>query len=213
MPRRQQQHATLARRQRIAAMYCRGLSQVDIARAEGISQPAVSQHLAAAREEWLAATQRDYGARVADELARLAHLEATAWAAYQRSCLPVRRGQTERPGDPRFLAEVFKCREAMLKLLGLLKGNVVQVNSTQQIDWGGLFRRTLDSDVVGGVPVDAVERRLAAIEAEVAGAPTPPPLLPAPATGAPVRNAHGGTHGPQDSNGNGHPTNPSPQGA
>jgi DNA-binding transcriptional ArsR family regulator len=210
-------HRAQRRRQLIAALYCEGRSQTEIARQLGISQPAVSQHLAAVREEWLAATQRDYGDRVAEELARLSHLEATAWAAYQRSCepppAPGRTGgkhggrapgphrdkpatgprgaatptpsHLARPGDPRFLDQIFRCREARLKVLGLLRGQQVNVSTVVgRVDWDKL----LDWTTPPGP--DPIEAEIAAIEAEVEARAAP--QLPGPSGYGTNGTCHGG---------------------
>jgi hypothetical protein len=173
------------RRQLIAEMYLRGMTQPAIARELGISQPAVSKHLARVRSEWVASAARDYGERVAEELARLDALEATAWEAYRRSALPLKPGGPDRPGDSRFLDTVFRCREAKLKVLGALKGTAVNVQQTVTVAWDTLLQTAREERAANPDPIAA---RLRAIEAELAS--TPPQLLPAPTNG--TANYNGG---------------------
>jgi predicted transcriptional regulator len=74
------------RRRRVAELYLRGLSQVEIAGQLGCSQPTVSNDLTSLRDEWLALAVMDFNERKAKELAKLDALERTAWEAWDRSC-------------------------------------------------------------------------------------------------------------------------------
>ena len=74
------------RRERVAALYLAGKSQSVIAGLVGASQPTVSNDLAALRERWRANAECDFDAKLAEELAKLDHLEAEAWAGWYRSC-------------------------------------------------------------------------------------------------------------------------------
>ena len=130
--------ATLARqerRQKVTALYLKGESQVAIAAALQVTQGTISNDLAAIRKQWVASTVKDFGERQAMELARLDHLEAEAWAAYERSCVKAVPVDCEdgdstitlyavdpsrRPGDPRFLERVAKCIELRCKITGVI---------------------------------------------------------------------------------------------
>lgn len=125
------------RRRRVAALYLRGDSQYEIARAVGVNQGTISRDLEAVRAEWLAAAVRDFDARRAEELARLDALETEAWAAWERSRAPAETTTAEkaetadgtrskaskrvegRDGDPRFLQVVERCIARRCELLGL----------------------------------------------------------------------------------------------
>ncbi|HYH64872.1 MAG TPA: hypothetical protein VD866_09285, partial [Urbifossiella sp.] len=145
MPRRAAtaETAAVARRAKVAALYLRGKSQVEIAKAVRASQPTVSRDLAALRAEWRSAAARDLGERVAEELARVDRLEAEAWEAWDRSrkaaevtttekagtrggkgATPAVRSKAStriihRDGEPRFLHVVEWCISRRCELLGL----------------------------------------------------------------------------------------------
>lgn len=129
------------RRAKVAELYLAGKSQQAIAGVVGVSQMTVSKDLTRLRAEWRAAARRDFDARMAEELARLAQLERAAWEAWGRSrdgseatsdvaeyngakscSVPARRvragGTARRAGDPRFLDQIVKCIEARLELFG-----------------------------------------------------------------------------------------------
>lgn len=78
--------ARLDRHRRVAELYLRGLSQMEIAERLGCSQPTVSNDLAGLRAEWLASSLRDFNEAKAQELAKLDELEREAWRAWERSC-------------------------------------------------------------------------------------------------------------------------------
>lgn len=83
--RKNDEHAAMERRKKVAALYVQGKTQWDIARRLGCGQGTVSKDLAAIREEWKARSVRDFESRLAEELARLDALEAEAWAGWARS--------------------------------------------------------------------------------------------------------------------------------
>src|SRR5687768_9134407 len=128
----------VARRERVAAAYLRGRTQVEIAAAEGVDQKQISRDLAAVREEWKARQAAAFEERLGEELAKIDHLERVAQAAWERSCQDavthhVRTEsagtvdpKTKKPnsaktlqektvkgqaGDPRFLERVSWCVE------------------------------------------------------------------------------------------------------
>jgi hypothetical protein len=74
------------RRAKVAALYLAGKSQQAIAGVVGVSQMTVSKDLAHLRAQWRANAMRDFGAKQAEELAKLAHSEREAWEAWRRSC-------------------------------------------------------------------------------------------------------------------------------
>jgi len=140
--------AVAERRQRVAAAYCRGLTQWQIAREEGVDQSQVSRDLAELRKAWLESARANFSQRKADELARWDQLEVTYWQAWERSCRPARKNvkkrskepdgrdedgqprfseKTERgrhvegrDGNPAFLAGVERCIEGRQKILDQL---------------------------------------------------------------------------------------------
>jgi hypothetical protein len=73
------------RRARVAALYLEGCTQTEISRIVGVNQATVSRDLALARREWRTNVLRDFTERQAEELAKLALLEAEAWSAWERS--------------------------------------------------------------------------------------------------------------------------------
>src|SRR5262245_54441350 len=75
----------MERRQRVAAMYVRGASQMAIAAEVGVTQATVSTDLKAIRELWLKSMIRDFDQAKAIELAKLDHLESEAWKGWERS--------------------------------------------------------------------------------------------------------------------------------
>lgn len=143
MPGRRRKANELARdRKRISSMYLRGVSQADIAEKTGLSAPTVSRVLTELHDRWLADAAGNHAQWVAVELARLAKLERTYWAAWLRSCRnresttakkvetpgsgKARKTRTEaskrtegRDGNPDFLAGVRACIRERCELLGL----------------------------------------------------------------------------------------------
>src|SRR5262249_23081800 len=72
----------MARRRRVAELYCQGKSQRAIAQLVKVSQPVVAKDLAIIRKEWVEKTLRDFDERKAEELAKLDMVEATAWKSF-----------------------------------------------------------------------------------------------------------------------------------
>lgn len=146
-----QEFMLLERRRKTAALYLEGKPQTEIAKLLEISPATVKADLDFVKGVWLRAMRDDFDARKAEELARIDKLEATAWAAWERSCRdaeikrtktvgmmkPVKRSKTQtrfipnsqiteteirgQSGDPRFLEQVEKCINLRLKLFGMLK--------------------------------------------------------------------------------------------
>jgi hypothetical protein len=135
-------------RARTAHLYLQGKKQAEIAQELGISQQMVSHDLALLRRRWRAEANVDMRLALGQELARIDHLEAHYWQAWERSQAPHIRTRhrhatdaTTPPrlvwvecieettaGDPAFLAGVAHCIELRCKLLGLYETNIT-------VDW------------------------------------------------------------------------------
>lgn len=121
-----------------------GLNQTEIASKVGISRPQVSYDLKILFQRFREATMDKLFDNRLAELAKLDHLESTAWEAWERSCLnaekevivsgkaieisgdgdaspalTVTRTTEGQVGDPRFLEIVRKCVEDRRKIFGL----------------------------------------------------------------------------------------------
>jgi hypothetical protein len=146
------------RRQDVADLYRRGVPQHEIAERFGVCQQAISRDLAKIRAAWLKSAIRDFDAAKAEELAKIDHIEAVAWKAWDRStqdaetrhaektegrvnkdgaALPdltkksrTRKGQA---GDPRFLERIAWCVETRLKIIGALKADGSTVTASVTI--------------------------------------------------------------------------------
>jgi Homeodomain-like domain len=166
-----------ARRQSVANLFLAGKTQREIGAALGVDHSTVSRDLAALREQWQQVAERDFRERAAVELARIDHLEAVAWAAWERSCqqrvnrktkktkgrvdkdgalLPdldsAERTEADRDGNPRFLDRVAWCIQKRCEMLGILKPEVGGVSTVTTVVNG------VDLDVILGrkpeIPVD-----------------------------------------------------------
>ena len=132
------------RRKTVAEMYVRGATQWEIASKVGVNQGQISRDLAAIRQQWLESSLQDFDSRKAQELAKIDMIEATAWAAWDRSCqdaetttasllkgrinkdgtpvpdlqktAKILKGQA---GDPRFLERMSWCIDKRCEILGL----------------------------------------------------------------------------------------------
>ena len=120
----------------IANCYLQGWIQSRIAAHLEITQATVSRYLRQIHDDWLAASQVDFDAVKAEQLARLDHLERTYWDAWERSkeqressIQEQIQGDTARLraqikkdqewGDPRYLQGVERCIDQRCKILGL----------------------------------------------------------------------------------------------
>jgi hypothetical protein len=140
--------AVLERRQRVAALYLKGLQQGEIAALVGVTQQQVSHDLRRLRESWQQASLQDTAEATARILAENALLKAEAWQAWGQSQkpketmeiehseggevldaqgmphpkAPTRKAKLRREGsagDPRFLDRVAQCLDREVELRGL----------------------------------------------------------------------------------------------
>jgi hypothetical protein len=104
-----------------------------------VTQGQVSCDLKAVRKAWLESSIRDFDELKAQELAKLDHLEATAWENFERSCrvtIKMRNGRVrhdKKAGDVRWLQAVFSVVESRLKCLGVLKPANLKVSQQQTV--------------------------------------------------------------------------------
>jgi hypothetical protein len=134
----------------LATLYFRGMPQYLCAERLGVSRQQVGYDLAVLRKRWQASALADFGARLAQELARLDHLEAVAWQAWERSCRDEEAaheacegGRTRsrktvrgRSGNPAFLEQISRCIEARLRVMGAFKQvNVSNTMNGVVINW------------------------------------------------------------------------------
>lgn len=73
------------RRAKVAKMYLEGLAQWSIAEVVGVDQSQVSRDLAHLRGEWRESAAINFAEFQARELARIDHMEAEAWTAWNES--------------------------------------------------------------------------------------------------------------------------------
>jgi hypothetical protein len=88
------------RRQKIAAAYLRGSTQVDIATESGVDQATVSRDLKALRAAWMKSALIDINEAKARELAKIDALELVYWQAWERSQLDAESEITKMQGTP-----------------------------------------------------------------------------------------------------------------
>jgi len=143
-PTRNERLAIAQRRIQVADLYMQGLRQIDIAGQVGVSIDVVGLDLKAVRKEWEGRRVEARDRWVAEQLARIDHIERLATAGWQRSCgdaqerrtvttpaQRARKGVAAVPkqvkeiqntkgqaGDPRFLERMAWCVEQRLKIVG-----------------------------------------------------------------------------------------------
>lgn len=115
-------------------MYCQGVPQTQIAQELGISLETLLSDLQAVTQEWIASAWAGFDELVARELAKINHLEAVAWQAWERSCRDqettkvVLQGEDKKrsektvrtqAGNSAFLNRICWCIEKRSRLLGL----------------------------------------------------------------------------------------------
>jgi predicted transcriptional regulator len=120
------------RRQRVAELYLKGLSQGAIAEELGVKQSTVSRDLKRIQEDWRQSTIRDFDLAREEQLKKLTMVEQEGWSGYERSQKPQQEARVKegdqskatktmksRVGDPRFLDVILKCSAARRALLDL----------------------------------------------------------------------------------------------
>lgn len=123
--------------ERIAIMRLEGVPVRTIAAELRLSPATICRDIGTVIDRWKAQSVAAIDEYIAVELAKVEHLEATYWAAWNRSCRDRQRnkagrkdapdGTTDtvekinerRDGNPAFLAGVERCIERRCKLLGL----------------------------------------------------------------------------------------------
>jgi hypothetical protein len=132
MPRRNRDHAVLARRAAVARLYCQGVVQAKIATVVHVTQQQVSSDLAAIRREWQRVMAEEFDRLKAEQLARIDAAEGAAWKGWRRSLRDAEKRTVKtdpdgtetadttegQAGDPRFLQIVLDCVDKRLRLLG-----------------------------------------------------------------------------------------------
>ena len=123
-----------------AALYLRGLSQVEIAQRLKVSRQQIGYDLKVLQRRWQESALADFNAKKAAELAKMDELERTYWEAWERSCqarevttqekMQAGGGQSDdarlkagvrkeqRDGNPEFLRGVERCIEMRCKITG-----------------------------------------------------------------------------------------------
>ncbi len=121
------------RRQQVADLYLKGLTQAAISTEVGVGQPTVCSDLKHIQAEWRDSMVRDFDLAREIELQKIDRVEREAWAAWERSQKPDQSAQTyddpnnrrtrrtvrNRNGDPRYLEIVLRCSRERRELLGL----------------------------------------------------------------------------------------------
>lgn len=140
-------------RVKIARMYIRKTSQIEIARELGLSQQQISSDLKKIQQEWQKNTAIDLDKHKAETLAKIDHLEQTYWTEWEESRKEIKTKtlktkdatQTktlkavERLGDPRYLDGIQKCIEQRCKILGIyqqadVSGLVINLVSSKEVN-------------------------------------------------------------------------------
>ena len=137
-----------ARREQVASLYLRGMSQQTIAVDLDIGQATVSRDLSALQKAWQASALVDVDEAKARELARIDELERTYWLEWEASkhdkeataTKKVKAGEgserleatvrkEQRLGDPRYLAGVQWCITRRCEIMG--------IDAPKRSEWGG----------------------------------------------------------------------------
>lgn len=85
-------------RQRIAEMYCEGIPQHEIASKVGLSNSAISKHIAKIREFWASLMLASYDEKINAEVAKYTNLERISMDSWHKSCevAKIRRNRVEK---------------------------------------------------------------------------------------------------------------------
>lgn len=121
--------------QKIAALFCQGVYQSEIAARLGVAPSQITYDLRILMARWAKASTEKIDAFKASELERINHLERTYWQAWLDSCeagvkvskekrvgaeVVTNRQEVDKPaGNPTFLAGVQWCIDRRCKLMGL----------------------------------------------------------------------------------------------
>jgi len=130
--------------EKLAVLYCKGWSQLRMAAAFNVTRKQIYYDIKVLHQRWQDSALSHFEERKARELAKIDHLEAVAWEAWERSCLDAEssssslvRGRVNREGAPlpdleraektvkgqagdeRFLERVAWCINKRCEILGL----------------------------------------------------------------------------------------------
>lgn len=72
-------------REKIAALYLQGWSQIDIAKQLGVTQPQISYDLKIIRKAWIKTQQEAYDQKIATEVEKYNKIERELWEAWENS--------------------------------------------------------------------------------------------------------------------------------
>jgi|GEM_PF-1568106 len=125
--------STIKQRERIAQLSCEGKTVAEIARELRMRVQSVSSVTRALRKEWVKATRKNVETLIAEQLAKLDHVEQEAWQAWHRSredAVTTKAGvkgaqkTAERTvrrsaGNPVYLSRILDCIQRRCRLLGL----------------------------------------------------------------------------------------------
>lgn len=126
-------HDMIRRRAKVAEMYRKGVLQIDIAKALGVTNGTISTDLKAIHQDWRESSLRNFDEARAEQLAKIDQVEREAWLGWERSVgKDVRRKLSQTPrgpvreklirnmaGDSKFLAVVLDCVKKRCDILGL----------------------------------------------------------------------------------------------
>lgn len=133
---RQSQMVREHRQRQVAALYLQGKWQAEIGQILGMRQQQVSYDLKVLQRRWYQESIADIDQRKALELQKVDAIEREAWASWEKSKQPREVTITEasegahpgrkatmrkegQAGDPRFLAEIGKCVDRRVAILGI----------------------------------------------------------------------------------------------
>src|SRR5574341_1962026 len=120
-------------KRKIASLYLRGFTQIEIAKYIKVNQSTVSRDIKKLIDEWRTERIYDINEAKARELAKIDELELVYWEAWRRSqedAVTHTEGSTAtgeidttqtkgQAGDPRFLDGVLKCIQKRCEILGV----------------------------------------------------------------------------------------------
>ena len=124
-------------REKVAALYVRGVSQTQIAQAVGVSQQQVSYDIRVLRGRWRDSSDRSVG----DELAKIDAIELEHWKAWEAT------------HDAQHLTGVLACVSRRCKLLGFdaPEKRDVKLNAEGFIEALNLLRATAGDSAIAAV--------------------------------------------------------------